>query len=182
LTRPSAPPPYAGFVTRTVALVTDVVIADAIAVTVAAVGGLVLSTIIPGKQSLDLPTALAAGAAWVVFVGGYFVGFWTLLGRTPGMRLLGLELSTSGGERVGTTRALARLGGMVLAAIPLGAGYLLSLVDDRRQGLHDKVAGTLVLYAGPGHRAAVASAAAEPAKPAAAAQEAASLPHDATPA
>jgi uncharacterized RDD family membrane protein YckC len=182
LTRPSGPPPYAGVVTRAVALVVDVVIADAIAVTVAVAAGLVLSTIIPGKQSLDLPTALAAGAAWAVFVGGYFVGFWTLLGRTPGMRLLGLELLTSAGQRVGVKRAIARLGGMVLAAIPLGAGYLLSLVDDRRQGLQDKVAGTVVLYAAAGNRAAVASAAGEPSRPAAIPQETAPLPHDATPA
>jgi uncharacterized RDD family membrane protein YckC len=37
--------------------------------------------------------------------------------------------------------------GLVLAALPLYLGFLWSLVDNRRQGLHDKVAGTCVVYA-----------------------------------
>jgi uncharacterized RDD family membrane protein YckC len=36
--------------------------------------------------------------------------------------------------------------GMWLAAIPLMAGYALILFDDRRQGLHDKLAGTFVRH------------------------------------
>ena len=32
--------------------------------------------------------------------------------------------------------------------LTLGLGFLLVLVDDRRQGLADKLGGTLVLYAG----------------------------------
>jgi hypothetical protein len=80
------------------------------------------------------------------------------------MRLMGLELVTADGGKVGLTRAVARMGGMVLAAIPFGAGFLLSLVDDRRQGLQDKLAGTVVLYASPRVRAAepVAPLAGEP--------------------
>jgi uncharacterized RDD family membrane protein YckC len=142
-------PPYAGVVTRGVALVIDVVIVNAIALVGSVVLGLVLSTLVPGEQSLDLPTVLASATAWIIFVGGYFAGFWALVGHTPGMRLMGLELTTTAGETVGLTRACARVAGMVLAAIPFGAGFLLSLVDDRRQGLQDKVAGTVVLYASP---------------------------------
>jgi uncharacterized RDD family membrane protein YckC len=187
------PAPYAGVVTRAVALVIDVVIVNAIALVVSAVMGLVLSTLIPGKQSLDLPTVLASATAWIVFVGGYFAGFWALVGRTPGMRLMGLELVTADGGTVGLTRAGARVGGMVLAAIPLGAGFLLSLVDDRRQGLQDKLAGTVVLYASPRGRAAqpVAPPAAQPHAPTTPAQglqsgaetvEGTVLPPDARPA
>jgi uncharacterized RDD family membrane protein YckC len=36
---------------------------------------------------------------------------------------------------------------MILAAIPFFAGYLLILVDDRRRGLQDTLAGTTVIYA-----------------------------------
>jgi hypothetical protein len=35
---------------------------------------------------------------------------------------------------------------MVLAAIPLMAGYALILFNDRRQGFHDKLARTTVIY------------------------------------
>jgi len=152
--RPAA---YAGFVTRAVALVLDVLLVDAIALVTTALGGLVLSTLTPGDLSLGLGTALAIGSGWFIFVGGYFVACWALLSRTPGMRLMGLEVAAADGGEVGLRRAILRLGGMALAAIPLGAGFLLALVDDRRQGLQDKVAGTVVLYA-PSSRAAVTAA------------------------
>jgi uncharacterized RDD family membrane protein YckC len=42
--------------------------------------------------------------------------------------------------------------GMYAAAIPLGAGFLLILVDDRRRGLHDRIAGTLVIHSAPTSR------------------------------
>ena len=40
-----------------------------------------------------------------------------------------------------------RLIGMVLAAIPLLAGYFMVLFDDRRRGLHDRLARTVVIDA-----------------------------------
>ena len=146
MTGPAAVPAYAGFVTRAVALIVDVTIMNAIGLTVTVVVGLVLSALIPGDQSIDLPTALVGAVTWLVFIGGYLVLFWTLTGRTPGMRLMRLEVLATSGEHIGFVRALIRLGGMVLAAIPLGAGFLLALVDDRRQGLHDRLAKTVVVY------------------------------------
>jgi uncharacterized RDD family membrane protein YckC len=41
-----------------------------------------------------------------------------------------------------------RLIGLGLAIIPLFAGFLPVLVDDRRRGLHDFLAGTVVLHGG----------------------------------
>jgi uncharacterized RDD family membrane protein YckC len=37
--------------------------------------------------------------------------------------------------------------GLALAIIPLFAGFVPVLVDDRRRGLHDLLAGTVVLHA-----------------------------------
>jgi uncharacterized RDD family membrane protein YckC len=42
-------------------------------------------------------------------------------------------------------RALFRLGALVLAVIPFFAGLLTILVDDRRRGLDDILAGTVVV-------------------------------------
>ena len=146
MTRGASPPPYAGFATRAVGLVVDIVIIDVVTVVGAAIASLVLSTIIPGDVSLDLPAALAAGAVWLISVGGYFVGFWALVGRTPGMRLMRLEVRAADGGDVSFARALLRFVGLVVAAIPFGLGFLLALVDDRRQGLQDKIGRTVVLY------------------------------------
>ena len=70
--------------------------------------------------------------------------------------------AADGGE-VGFARASLRFIGLVVAAIPLGLGFLLTLVDDRRQGLQDKIGGTVVLYAAARVRGVVADAVPDPA-------------------
>lgn len=147
MTRDPADRPYAGFVTRAVALVLDLVLIDLLTIIAAAITALVLDTILPSHDRLSLGAVLTAGVVWFVAVGGYFVGFWALLGRTPGMRLMRLEVRATDGGDVGFIRASLRFVGLILAAIPLGLGFLLALVDDRRQGLQDKIAHTVVFYA-----------------------------------
>jgi uncharacterized RDD family membrane protein YckC len=51
-----------------------------------------------------------------------------------------------GGEPVHLWTAVVRLAGMLLAALPLFAGFLLILIDDRRRGLQDRLARTVVVY------------------------------------
>ena len=142
--------PYAGFATRAVGLVLDVVIIDVLTIVGAAITALVLDTIVPGHHHLGVGWVVTAGVVWFLSVGGYFVGFWTLVGRTPGMRVMHLQVLAADGGDVGLVRASLRFVGLIIAAIPLGAGFLLALVDDRRQALQDKIANTMVLYTLPG--------------------------------
>jgi uncharacterized RDD family membrane protein YckC len=44
-------------------------------------------------------------------------------------------------------RALLRFGGVILAAIPLFAGFVPILFDERRRGFQDRLAATLVIEA-----------------------------------
>ena len=85
--------------------------------------------------------------AWLALLSGYLVIFWTLTGETPGMRFMGIRVTDRRGAPPSFGRSVRRLLGMYLAAIPLGAGFLLVLVDDHRRGLHDRIAGTLVIHA-----------------------------------
>ena len=48
-------------------------------------------------------------------------------------------------EIVSYDAATRRLFGIVLAAIPLGAGFLMILFSERRRGLHDRIARTEVI-------------------------------------
>ena len=75
-----------------------------------------------------------AAVGWALIVGGYFTLFWSTTGQTPGMRLMRLRVVTYDGGRVHFFRALIRLGGLVLAIIPLFAGFMPVLFDDRRRG------------------------------------------------
>ncbi len=47
--------------------------------------------------------------------------------------------------RLRPRRGVVRFGGMIISTIPLFAGFLLILFDDRR-GLHDRIARTVVVY------------------------------------
>jgi uncharacterized RDD family membrane protein YckC len=138
---------YAGIVTRTLALAIDGLVLNLGIAVATTIVGLALSVFGERLTDLETPALLATGTAWAVVAGAYFVGFWTLTGQTPGMRVLRLEVASTDGGSLHLGRALRRLAGMILAAIPLMAGYALILWDARRQGLHDKLAGTVVRYA-----------------------------------
>jgi uncharacterized RDD family membrane protein YckC len=86
------------------------------------------------------------GSAWLLVVTTYFVSFWAAAGQTPGMRLMHLRVVTHANEPPGVGRSAVRLVALLLSIVPCFAGFLPALVDDRRRGLHDFVAGTVVLY------------------------------------
>jgi uncharacterized RDD family membrane protein YckC len=62
------------------------------------------------------------------------------------MILLGLRVVTIEGRRLTVWRAILRFLGYMLAALPFFLGFAWILVDNRRQGWHDKIAGTYVAY------------------------------------
>jgi uncharacterized RDD family membrane protein YckC len=81
-----------------------------------------------------------------MYVLSYHVFFWALTGQTPGKALLGVRVVTTNGHRISPWRGILRFFGYFLAVIPLGIGLLWIMVDDQRQGWHDKLAKTFVIY------------------------------------
>ena len=87
---------------------------------------------------------------WILAASAYLLTFWSLAGETPGMRFLSIEVEDyDGSRRLGFRRAWRRLGGVVLAAIPLGLGFLGILTRDDRRGWPDRRAGTDVIAVNP---------------------------------
>jgi uncharacterized RDD family membrane protein YckC len=125
-----------------VGLVADAALAHVTFLVFAASVGLVVS--LAGDLGPGWVEGLVAGAGWGVVVALYFVSFWTATGQTPGMRVMRLRVVTRAGEPLSVWRSAVRLVGLVLAIIPLFAGFLPVLVDGRRRGLHDFLAGTVV--------------------------------------
>ena len=95
-------------------------------------------------ERLYNPEALAVWAA--LYMLAYHVFFTTLTGQTIGKALLGLRVVTVEGKRVSLWRSILRLVGFFAAVCTLFLGLLWVIVDNRRQGLHDKIAGTFVIY------------------------------------
>lgn len=146
---------YAGFISRATAFIIDIVAMTVafmvvIAFSQAVLGfftlyGLLGQRIVNSApfQTIVSVVIIILGAAIAI---GYPVGFWVLLGQTPGKWLMGVRISRVTGKPLTVRRALLRYLGYWLSAIPFGLGFLWVLVDDRRQGWHDKLAGTYVVY------------------------------------
>lgn len=137
---------YVGLVTRTIAFTLDAIIITVVALTVDIGVGLAVSVLhlpSPVKKAL---VAVAAGV-FVLWTIGYFVGFWSTTGQTPGNRVMQFKILTTKGEVQKPRRALLRCGGVVLAALPLFAGILWIAFDGRRRGLQDLLARTVAVEA-----------------------------------
>lgn len=137
----------AGFVSRLAAFAVDlIVLAVATGATVWFVEA--LQALFYPFSNLDVRgLVLKALAPLMPFLYvAYFASAWTLTGRTPGKRLLGLRVVAADGGRVRLGRAVGRCAGYLLSAIPLYAGFLWVLVDPERRGWHDRLAGTRVVY------------------------------------
>jgi uncharacterized RDD family membrane protein YckC len=81
-----------------------------------------------------------------LLVIAYYTFFWTLVGFTPGKALLGLKVVRKNGAKISFGRSLLRFFSYWISAIPLFLGFFWVLWDPKRQGWHDKIAGTQVLY------------------------------------
>ena len=66
-------------------------------------------------------------------------------GATLGKMAVGLRIVTEQGARVSFLRASGRYFAKYVSALILGIGFLMVAFTDRKRGLHDMIAGTLVI-------------------------------------
>ena len=143
---PTTPLRYQGLVTRGIAFVLDAGLINLAALLVGIGSALILSVLSPPE---DLNPALAAlgGLAFVVWTVAYFTLFWSSTGQTPGNRVMEIRVTTVDGDALRPRRALLRFIALVLAALPFFLGFLPILLNERRRGLHDMIARTVVVDA-----------------------------------
>jgi uncharacterized RDD family membrane protein YckC len=63
---------------------------------------------------------------------------------TLGKMLVGLRVTDEAGQRISFEKATIRFLAKLVSGFILGIGYLMVAFTDRKQGLHDMIAGTLV--------------------------------------
>jgi uncharacterized RDD family membrane protein YckC len=66
---------------------------------------------------------------------------------TIGKKAVGIKVTDLYGNRISFSRATGRYFAEFVAAIPVFLGYLMVGVSSTKQGLHDKLAGTVVVWA-----------------------------------
>lgn len=74
------------------------------------------------------------------------IWFWLRFLATPGKMAARLKVvDAETGEKMGTQQAIGRYFAYILSSIPLGLGFIWIGIDKRKQGWHDKLAGTIVI-------------------------------------
>ena len=78
----------------------------------------------------------------------YYIVLWAY-GGTLGQRVLGMRVvNAATGADLGLARALLRYVGFIIATIPIYIGLIWVGFDPRKQGWHDKIAGSFVVRGG----------------------------------
>jgi len=83
--------------------------------------------------------------SWI-FPAIAIVLFWIKKQATPGKLMLSAQIvDARTGNKPTTSQYIYRYVGYFVAAIPLGLGFIWVAFDKRKQGWHDKLAGTIVI-------------------------------------
>jgi uncharacterized RDD family membrane protein YckC len=116
------------------------------AVLLSLVGGSFPYLVVPAQTGAQHAQSSGAGSTLVALV--YFVFFWSYLGggRTLGMRLLGIRVIHEDGKPLGILGASVRFVGLIVSFLFCFLGVIWVGLDPRKQGWHDKLAGSLVVH------------------------------------
>jgi hypothetical protein len=75
----------------------------------------------------------------------YFTYFHGMKGRTPGKMMLGLQVLSTDGTPITFGIAFLRSVGYLVSSALLNIGFIWAAFDGKKQGWHDKIAGTVVI-------------------------------------
>jgi len=139
---PAAGVAYAGFWIRVVAWIIDAIALGILTSAITPFFG-TPGVIIEGSRVVVDPGANAMGALIGLV---YFVGLWSSRGQTVGMMPFHLYVArVEDGGRPDLVRAFLRYVGLILSFAALLLGVIWVAFDGRKQGWHDKLAGTVVV-------------------------------------
>lgn len=97
-------------------------------------------------QVVPFDTFIIVAAAILSLV--YYVGYWSTSGQTLGKTMLGLKVVDRTGSPPATGKAVLRYLGYLISAAIFSLGFVWIAFDQKRQGWHDKIAGTYVVEVG----------------------------------
>ena len=137
---------YAGFGVRLVAMLIDGVIIGFLS---SLIGNFFYSTLF--KAPIRMGPFSATGSVKVQPLSALITALYAILlwvnwnGQTLGKKVMKIRVVTENGEPVGYKEAIVRYLSYILSGLALGLGFLWVIWDEKKQGWHDKIAGTLVV-------------------------------------
>ena len=152
---------YAGFVTRAVAIMIDITLITVAVLAINALLGLPVSfftgmNLNNCAQATDSRAVAQAACTAVnlIWVGVallaspiYFITLFATIGQTIGKAVMGIRVVRLDGRAMTFKTGAVRWLGYFVSVITLGLGFFWVIVDNRRQGFHDRMANTSVIYA-----------------------------------
>ncbi len=145
---------YAGFWKRTAALMIDALVVTVayyvVMIVAVLVFGVGLSGLFTGNGAGSPGTlALLMGALYLAYPlisGVYYVGMESSSTQaTLGKMAVGIKVTDNTGHRLGRGQAIGRWASHLLCYLTLYVGYIMAAFTERKRGLHDMVASTLVV-------------------------------------
>jgi uncharacterized RDD family membrane protein YckC len=139
---------YGGFWVRVIAFILDAIILGVITGALSPIFGQPIfetETITAGGNQVTIN--YTSGGALSGLLGLlYFVGFWSLRGQTPGQIPFRMRVvRASDGAKPDWVVSLLRYVGLIISFAVILLGVIWVAFDGRKQGWHDKIAGTLVI-------------------------------------
>ena len=89
---------------------------------------------------------LSCAASGLIFSVVYYIGSWAKAGQTIGKMTIGVKVVGADGKPPSWGAAILRYIGYMVNIIVFSIGFLWIVFDGKRQGWHDKLAGTYVVY------------------------------------
>jgi len=139
---------YAGFWLRLGAYLVDLTIMVMIDYAIYLAPGFVYFAIVGQLGSGEPATNAFAVVVLVLCVMAsiaYPICFWRWRGQTPGKMAAGIRVVRADGSPLGWGAAALRFLGYVLNCLTLGLLFVWVAADDRKRGIHDRMAGTCVV-------------------------------------
>ncbi|MDQ5987869.1 MAG: hypothetical protein CSYNP_03616 [Syntrophus sp. SKADARSKE-3] len=145
---------YGGFWRRFIAILIDQIILSAV------YGQLFFLGAMAGLSGFSLSTYQLSSDAILKATGGlvilyhafccftnmtYFTWFHGAGGRTPGKMAMGLMVIQASGQEMTLGVAFLRWAGYIVSFLFFCLGYIWVAFDPKKQGWHDKIAGTVVI-------------------------------------
>lgn len=133
---------YAGFWKRLIAFVIDFILLGILYLLI----GIVLASII-GTEDDQYNTFLAIfyTLSFIVFWLYYAIAESSSIQATPGKIVLGIKVTDTEGKRISFLRSTGRNFAKIISWLILLIGYIMVAFTEKKQGLHDIIADTLVV-------------------------------------
>ncbi len=92
------------------------------------------------------PLILFLGAVFLLIQMLYFAGLWSRRGASFGQQMLGVQVRNErDGTRISFVRGCLRYLGYIVSTWVVYLGFIWVAIDSRKQGWHDKIAGTVAI-------------------------------------